>query len=164
MSARLKIHLFSAGFCALLAGLNWYRFVHFSRKIGLLSDSVSPIMFAYLISGAAVLLLALSCIRNCRFTLRWGIKWVPEWIPFLYTLPLLYRTQVVTTWTEPDGAVATQLKGYGSSPTLFWLAIVVLALFQARMVAIQFREGSNQSSDPTPAPGMHPAGQEPRQP
>jgi hypothetical protein len=158
MSTKARTHLFSAVFCALLIALNWYRFVHFSRKLGVLSDGVGPFIIAYLLSGAVVLFLAFSCIRICRFTLRAGTKWITDWIPFLYALPLLYRTQAITTWTEPDGAAATQVTGYGSFPTLFWLAVAALALFQARSVALQIRNGSNQLPDPTSPSVTPPAG------
>ena len=149
MNSKTRIHLFSGVFCAVLVGLNWFRVVHFSRKIGRLSDGTGPFLFAYLLAGAVALFLAFSCIRLCRSTLRHGTKWITEWVPFLYALPLLYRTQAASTWIEPDGATATQVWRYGVSATLFWLAVITLALFQARMVASKLRKRSNQLPDPT---------------
>jgi hypothetical protein len=164
MRPKTKIHLFSLILCSVLVGLNWFRVVSFSRKIGQLSDGTGPFLFAYFIAAAVALILALSCIRLCRSTLCRGTKWVTEWVPFLFALPLLYRTQAGSTWIEPDGATARQVWGYGVTDGLFWLAVIAIALFQARLVALDIWMRSNQSTDPTLSSVTSRARHEPRHP
>lgn len=139
MKPLAKLHLWSAGYCLVLAGLNWSRTVEYARAAGLRRESIDGIGGALLLSGAIALYLAWSCIRTARLRLEAGKKvqsgrWVPSWSVLIYALPLVFRFNSTSNWTDPDGALATATGGYGGalSRAVFLFAVAGLLLFQIR--------------------------------
>lgn len=137
MKYTAKLHLGSAGYCAVLIGLNWFRSVEYSRQSGLQSESFEPVALALVLSLVGVLYLAYRCLRDARARLESGRKvktgrWIESWAVILYALPLLGHRVSTSSWREPDGALATATGGYGHacSPWVFLFAVLGLLLFQ----------------------------------
>ena len=137
MKPPTKLHIWSAGYCLVLAGLNWSHTVAYSRPAGTQRESIDGISGALLLSGAIALYLMWHCIRSARIRLEAGKKveggrWVRSWGVLIYALPLIFRSVSTSTWTAPDGALATATGGYGSdrSFAVFLFAIAGLLLFQ----------------------------------
>lgn len=137
MNPSTKLHLGSAGYCALLVGLNWSRTVEYSRQSGVTSEGVSPIALALLLSGGVALFLLVRCVRVALARLENGRRlkegrWIPSRGVIAYALPLLLHRTTVSTWIEPDGALATASGGYGhaASSWVFLFAVLGLLLFQ----------------------------------
>jgi len=137
MNSSTKLHLGSAGYCALLVGLNWFRSVEYSRQFGLKSESFAPIALAYLLSVAVALYLVYRCVRSALSRLESGRKvregrWIKSWTVILYALPLLWHQTSSSSWREPDRALATATGGYGHalSSWVFLFAVLGLLLFQ----------------------------------
>jgi hypothetical protein len=137
MNSSIKLHLGSAGYCALLVSLNWFKSVEYSRQFGLKSESDAPIALAYLLSVAVALYLVYRCVRSALSRLEGGRKvregrWIESWAVILYALPLLWHRTSTSSWREPDGALATATGGYGHalSPWVFLFAVLGLLLFQ----------------------------------
>lgn len=137
MTPSTKLHLGSAGYCALLISLNWFRSVEYSRQLGLKSESLTPVGLAALLSLVVALYLGYRCVRAALARLEDGRKvregrWIRSWAVLLYALPLLWHQISTSSWKEPDGAVATVTSGYGqaASSSIFILAILGLLLFQ----------------------------------
>ena len=84
MNPSTKIHLGSAGYCALLVGLNWFRSVEYSRQFGVTSESLAPIALAVLLSLTVALYLVYRCVRTAltrledRRKIRAG-RWIESW-------------------------------------------------------------------------------------
>lgn len=137
MNPSTKLHLGSAGYCALLASLNWFRSVDYSREIGVRSESFAPIALAALLSLGVVLYLVYRCVRAALTRLEYGRKvgagrWIESRTVILYALPLLWHRTSSSRWTEPDGALASATGGYGHSLSswVFLFAVLGLLLFQ----------------------------------
>lgn len=137
MNPRTKLHLWSAAYCALLASLNWFRTVEYSRRVGMTYQSYVPVGVAWLLSFLTVLYLAWLCIRQAQLKLELGVKvapgkWIQSPLVILYALPLLWHQQATTSWREMDGTLATMTNGYGQplSSWVFCYAVVGLLLFQ----------------------------------
>ena len=137
MSPIAKLHLGSAGYCALLIGLNWFRSVEYSREFGLKSETLAPIALAALLSLIVALYLVYRCVRTAlarledRKKIRAG-RWIESWAVILYAVPLLWHRTSSSSWREPDGALATASGGYGYALS-FWVflfAVLGLLLFQ----------------------------------
>ena len=159
MNPLIKLHLGSAGYCALLASLNWFRSVQYSRQVGLKSESFSPVALALLLSGAFALYLAALCLRAARARLESGrmVKtgnWIESWVVVVYTLPLLWHQNSVSTWKEADGAMATEIGGYGhaSSGWVFVFAVAGLLLFQI----LSRLAPTDDGADPSPRQRVRP--------
>ncbi len=143
MSPILKLHLGSAGYCGMLASLNWWKSVQYSRQFGITNESNSPIALAFLISAAVALLLGFLCVWTAIKRLESGRKvrggrWITHWGVLVYTLPLLGHRASSSSWIEADGVVATGTSGYGyaGSNAIFAFAVAALLLFQilARLI------------------------------
>jgi hypothetical protein len=137
MTSLPKLHLQSAGFCAVLVALNWFRTVDYSRGLGLQHESINGVGGALLIAAVAVLMLSRRIFRAVRWRLEHGRtvtpgRWIRSWGAIFYALPLLLRFNQGSSWIEPDGARATSLGGYGHdlSSFVFLLAVAALLLFQ----------------------------------
>jgi hypothetical protein len=137
MNPSTKLHLVSAGYCALLAGMNWFRSVEYSRKLGLVNESISPIGLSFLLSAAVGLYLVYHCVRSALIRLESGAKvregrGIESRIVILYALPLLWHRNSSSSWMEPDGVMATATGGYGHSLSVwvFTFAVLGLLLFQ----------------------------------
>jgi hypothetical protein len=137
MNSSTKLHLGSAGYCALLAGLNWFRSVEYSRQFGLKSESFAPVGLAFLLSAVVAVYLAYRCVRSALSRLESGKKvregrWIESWGVIAYALPLLWHRTSRSSWTEADGALATASGGFGHalSGWVFLFAILGLLLFQ----------------------------------
>lgn len=138
MKPSTKLHISCAGYCALLASLNWFRSVEYSGTGGgLKSESVSAVGGALLISGAFALYLASHCLRAARRRLETRSKvqtgnWIQSWSVFAYALPLLWHQQATSVWREADGVMATATQGYGHalSTWVFVFAVIGMLLFQ----------------------------------
>jgi len=154
MSPTIKLHVWSAGYCASLVGLNWFRSVEYSRQIGLHSESVNPVALAFLLSVAVVLYLGYRCVRFALARLESGKKvrsgrWIKSWSVIVYALPLLWHRTSTSSWKEADGTLVTATGGYGHalSSWIFIFAIIGLLLFQffTRL------NPDNEDAEPTPA-------------
>lgn len=148
MNPTTKLHLGSAGYCALLAGLNWFRSVEYSRQAGVASESFAPVLLALLLSTAVALYLAYRCVRSALSRLENGEKvregkWIESWGVIAYALPLLVHRTSSSSWIEADGALAKMNSGFGHplSSWIFLFAIVGLLLFQ---ILIRLRPDENQ--------------------
>lgn len=137
MNPSTKLHLGSAGYCALLVGLNWSRSIEYSRQFEVTIESFAPIGLAILLSAAVALYLVYGCVRSTLSRLASGKKvgegsWIESWRVIFYALPLLYYRTSTSGWTEVDGARATATGGYGHALScwVFLFAIVGLLLFQ----------------------------------
>ena len=137
MHSATKLHLVSAGYCAVLISLNWFRSVEYSRQSGVQSESFNPVALAALLSFAVALYLAYRCVRSALTRLEEGRKvkagrWIKSWGVIFYALPLLWQQTSSSSWVEPDGALATATGGYGhaSSSWVFLFAVLGLLLFQ----------------------------------
>lgn len=137
MTPPARLHLGSAAYCSLLIGLNWFRSVEYSRRSGLVSESVAPVGLALLLSFAVALYLAYRCVKAALCRLESGKKvrrgeWVESWSVIGYALPLLWHRISSSTWTEADGALATATGGFGHALScwVFLFAILGLLLFQ----------------------------------
>ncbi len=118
MNPSTKLHLGSAGYCALLISLNWFRSVEYSRQFGVTSENLAPIALAALLSLAVVLYLIYRCVRAALSRLENGRKvragrWIESWGVIFYALPLLWHQTSSSSWREPDGAWAAATGGYG---------------------------------------------------
>lgn len=157
MNPSTKLHLGSAGYCAVLAGLNWSRSVEYSRQVGLTRESFSPIGLAALLSSTVALYLFYRCVRSALSRLETGRKvregrWIMSWGVILYALPLLWRQTSDSSWREPDGALAYATGGYGHalSSWVFLFAILGLLLFQIFMRLKSDHEGADPVGADTP--------------
>lgn len=140
-----------------MMSLNWYRFVSYSRALGVRADGMGPFLIAYLIGVVAVASLAAECIRLSAKTGLTRGSCLYSASALLYALPLLWHNQTRSAWIERDGAVAHEIKGYGTSPAVFWLTLVVLLLLQARFSLMQEKENCERREPPFVAPGKSPA-------
>ena len=155
MNKSTKFDLGSAGYCALLVGLNWFRSVEYSRKIGVSSESNSPVALAFLVSAAVALYLVYRCVRSALSRLESGKKmregnWIETWSVIVYALPLLWHQTSSSSWIEADGALATATGGYGHdlSSRIFLFAIMGLLLFQILARLTGDDEEPNHSPEP----------------
>ncbi len=155
MSPSTKLHLSSAGYCALLISLNWFWSVEYSRQFGVISENVTPVALAALLSLGVVLYLVYRCVRVALTRLEEGSKvregrWITSWRVVLYALPLLVHRTSSSTWREPDGATAVSTGGYGHavSSWVFLFAVLGLLLFQifTRMTPDDEPDGTNHSA------------------
>jgi hypothetical protein len=152
MSSRLKLHLGSAGYCVLLACLNWFRSVEYARQIGLKSESFAPVGLAWLLSLLVMVYLLWRGVRAALARLESGRKvregrWIESWSVILYALPLLWHRTGTSSWIEADGALATATGGYGHalSSQVFLFAVAGLLLFQVLARLIDGRDTPPQS-------------------
>ena len=155
MSPSTKLHLGSAGYCALLVGLNWSRSVEYSRKFGLTSESLVPVALGLLLSVSVALYLVYHCVRFALNRLKSGKKvregrWIESWGVIIYALPLLWHRVSSSSWTEADGALARATGGYGHaiSSWIFLFAVLGLLLFQIRLRLAPDDVEPNQSLQP----------------
>ncbi len=137
MKPLVKLHIWSAGYCLVLAGLNWSRTVVYSRDSGILRETLDGVGGALLLSGAVAFYLLWRCIRSARARLEAGRKveggrWVQSRSVLVYALPLLFHSNSTSSWTAPDGALVTVSGGYGSDRSfgVFLCGVVGLLLFQ----------------------------------
>jgi hypothetical protein len=137
MHARTKLHILSASYGAVLASMNWFRSVQYSRTNGVIAESVFPVALAVLLSGMVACYLAVRCFRLARTRLESGSKvregkWIRSWAIIVYALPLLWHQTSTSTSQAEDGATVVTTGGYGHalSAYLFMFAIVGLLLFQ----------------------------------
>jgi hypothetical protein len=140
MNPILKLHFGSAGYCALLISLNWFRSIEYSRQVGLKSESFAPIGLVWLLSAGIALYLAYRCGRSALARLKTGRKvregnWIESWSVIVYALPLLVHRTTSSSWNEADGALARMTSGYGDaiSGRIFLYAVLGLLLFQILM-------------------------------
>ena len=94
MNPYLKLHLGSAGYGVLLAGLNWSRSIEYSRQFGKTGEGVYPVAFALLLSAGLALYMGYRCVRSALSRLESGRKvrkgrWIESWGVIIYALPLL---------------------------------------------------------------------------
>jgi hypothetical protein len=137
MSPLIKLHLGSAGYCALLAGLNWFRSVGYSRQFGVTRETLAPIGLGLLLSALVILYLGVHCVRTALSLLKRGRKvtdgpWIESGSVLVYALPLLWHRTATTSWIEPDGVLAVATGGYGHalSPWVCLFAVLGMLLFQ----------------------------------
>lgn len=137
MKSFLQLHVGSAAYCAVLLVLNWSWSVQYSRQVGITSESVSPVVFAYLLSIGVALYYAVRCLRAAASRLEKGNKvsegrWIRSWSVVVYALPLLFHRNSTSSWIAADGALATTTSGFGHpiSSSVFLFAILGLLLFQ----------------------------------
>lgn len=137
MKSFLQLHVGSAAYCAVLLVLNWSWSVKYSRQVGITSESVSPVVFTYLLSIGVALYYAFRCLRAAAPRLEKGKKvregrWIRSWSVLAYALPLLFHRSSTSSWIDGDGALATTTTGFGHqiSTSVFFFAILGLLLFQ----------------------------------
>jgi len=161
MNSSAKLHLGSAGYCALLIGLNWFRSVEYSRQFGVKSESFGPVALAALLSLAVLVYLVYRCVRAALTRLERGGKlregrWIVNWGVLLYALPLLWHQNSSSSWLEPDGTWANATGGYGHplSAWVFLFAILGLLLVQilARLTSNDDGAGAGGSDHPGASP------------
>ena len=118
MTPSSRLQLQSAGYAALLCGLNWYHVTEYSRRAGVVKVGVMPVVFDVLLSGAVACYLAYRCVEAFRGRREggrqagngWGIR---HWGVLGFLIPLLVAKQNTSSWLEPDGVLATVKWGYG---------------------------------------------------
>lgn len=137
MRSFLQLHVGSAAYCAVLLVLNWSWSVKYSRQVGITSESVSPVVFAYLLSIGVALYYAFRCLKAAASRLEKGEKvregrWIRSWSVLVYALPLLFHRNSTSSWIDGDGALATTTTGFGHqiSSSVFLFSIFGLLLFQ----------------------------------
>lgn len=137
MKLFLQLHVGSAAYCAVLLVLNWTWSVKYSRQVGITSESVAPVVFAYLLSIGVALYYAFRCIKAAASRLEKGKKvregrWIRSWSVLVYALPLLFHRSSTSSWIDGDGALATTTTGFGHqvSTSVFIFTILGLLLFQ----------------------------------
>lgn len=156
MTLSTKLHLGSAGYCALLAGLNWFRSVEYSRQFGVTSESFAPIALALLLSAGVALYLGYRCVRLALAGLESGKRvkagnWIESWGVMLYAIPLLVHRTSSSSWIEADGAIAKATGGYGHATSIwvFVFAVAGLLLFQIRSRLTDDSDGASHSPHAT---------------
>lgn len=160
MKSFLQLHLGSAAYCAVLLVLNWSWSVKYSRQVGITSESVAPVAFAYLLSIGVALYYAFRCLKAAAARLEKGTKvregrWIRSWSVLVYALPLLFHRSSTSTWIDGDGALATTTSGFGHqiSSSVFLFAVVGLFLFQifSRLNSDTEDDRTNHDSQPREA-------------
>jgi hypothetical protein len=157
MSPSAKLHFGSAGYCAFLVGLNWFRSVEYSRQVGVMREVLAPIVVAALIALAVAVYLVYRCVRTAAARLESGQKvgeggWIESWSIILYAVPLLFHRTSTSKWIEPDGSLVTATGGYGHalSPWVFGFAIAGLLSFQILMRL----DSGDEEAEPEPQPTL----------
>lgn len=157
MRPTTRLHLISAGYCALLIGLNWFRSVEYSRQFGVTKESFSPGGLAFVLSAAVAAYLFYRCVRSALARLQSGRRvregrWVESWLVIVYALPLLFHRISSSSWIEADGALAKATGGFGHafSGWVFLFAILGLLLFQILARLTGDDEEPKQPSQPIP--------------
>jgi hypothetical protein len=171
MKPDAKLHLKSALYCGLLAGMNWFSSIKYSRKVGVIEENFYPIGLAFLLSGTVAVYLAYRCIKEAGIRLERGDavkngKWIQNWAVVVYAVPLLFGRQIGSNWYDPDGALATATRGYGNtlSGLIFVLAVAGMLAFQIHSRLSDGREEPNQAPQLTAPAIAPPPGREARQP
>jgi hypothetical protein len=152
MKPNAKLHLKSALYCGLLAGMSWFSSIEYSRKVGVVEENFYPIGLAFLLSGTVAVYLAYRCMKEAGIRLERGDavrngKWIQDWAVVVYALPLLFSRQIGSNWYEPDGAFATATRGYGNafSGLIFLLAVAGMLVFQ---IFSRLSDGGKEPSQP----------------
>ncbi|MBI3885139.1 MAG: hypothetical protein HY302_05350 [Opitutae bacterium] len=157
MKDPIRIYFAGAAYCALLASLNWFRTVEYSRAVGLKYESHTGAEAALTIAAAVVAYQSWRCLKYARARLESGNRvepgrWIFSWGVLLFTLPLLYRRTTTSSWKEADGALATATGGYGHtlSGTVFVLAVLGMLLWQiaGRLAPRKAMPTSERSASP----------------
>jgi hypothetical protein len=152
MKPNAKLHLKSALYCGLLAGMSWFSSIEYSRKVGVVEENFYPIGLAFLLSGTVAVYLAYRCMKEAGIRLERGDavrngKWIQDWAVVVYALPLLFSRQIGSHSYEPNGAFATATRGYGNalSPLISLLAVAGMLAFQILSRRSDGRKEPNQA-------------------
>lgn len=139
----------SAGICLVFVLLNWHVETQFFRPVdGRLTGlhiEYGPMGVAFAIAAGLTLWCLWGVCRNLWRAARAHVpvNKRPSWgdcVPLLYLLPLLFRFEFHSSWTDPYGRAAQTVYCYGHMPHslfLFFLAVAGVFCFQirARVVA-----------------------------
>lgn len=140
MNPSIKLQIGSAGYCALLACLNWSRSVERSHQNGVFHrSSVDPIALAVLLAVGIVFYLLYRCVRAALRRLEIGRsvregRWIKSWGVVVYALPLLFHLNSTARWKEADGAFVTVTGGYGHNLSIWVFVFAILGMFLFQML------------------------------
>jgi hypothetical protein len=157
MHPKIKLHLVSALYCAVLISQNWFRSITTQlTNGGHLKEEVYPVEVAAGLSGAIAMSLAFFCLLKAKRRLEDGRrvrdgKWIQSYLCLLYPLPLLWHQSSSSTSIAGDGATTILSHGYGHalSVWVFCFSVVGLLLLQIAFRLSDLQNRPNQALQPT---------------
>jgi hypothetical protein len=156
MPFKLKLHLVSVCYCAVLVALNWSRSTSYSRPFGaagVTHEAVYPVALAAGLSVVTVIVLCFYCLWKARSRLERGSRvaegrWIQSYSVILYAFPLFFHRLSSSTSIATDGSTIVHSGGYGHplSSWVFCFAVAGLLLLQ---IAARLSSGENGPRQPS---------------
>lgn len=116
---------------------NWEYTVKYDRPVGLLSHSIQPLVWLFLVAIVAMPVFLVRSYRLLRMCLARGVmipreKKFIQWWPCVLLIPLLFHVQYSSVGFARDGAMWTGTFIYGpdSSGAAFVTCILLFILYQ----------------------------------